>query len=86
MVPRIIPAIGAEIWGQMKSQYMAPDVAMMVLKAKVPTKIYAASSVYQPTATVHQASDALLMLCGSATGTFRHSSAPGGRGRGRMAA
>ena len=36
----------------MKPQRLAPDTAMMVLEAKVVPKLFAAASVYRPTATV----------------------------------
>ena len=39
MSPRYVSAIRAELWSQMWPQRMAPDAAMMVLKAKVPTKL-----------------------------------------------
>ena len=38
------------------------DAAMMVLEAKVPTKLYAAAGVYRSTILVHQANDALLVV------------------------
>ena len=58
-----VVAIMAQIWVQMRPQRMAPDVAMMVLEAKVPTKLCAATCVYHPTAAIQHTNDALLLRC-----------------------
>ena len=57
----------------MKPQRMALDAALMVLEAKVLAKLYAAASVYHPTATVQHANDALIVRCWKhIMGTSRH--------------
>ena len=47
----------------MKPQRMAPDAAMMVLKAKVQTKHYTTANIYRPKAMVQHANNALLVWC-----------------------
>ena len=40
---------------------LSPDAAMMVLMAKLPSKLLPLASVYRPTAQVHAANDALMV-------------------------
>ena len=57
----------------MKPQCMAPDAAMIVLEAQVPTKLYTAANKYRPTAMVHHANDALIVWSWKqVAGTSRH--------------
>ena len=63
IAPRNILAIKAEISRHMKPQHLAPDAAMMVLEANVMWKLFAAASMYRPTAAVQHANDALLVWC-----------------------
>ena len=73
MAPCNISAIKAEIWGQMKLQRTVPDAAMMVLKAKIPLKLFTTASIYRPTATAQHTNDAMMMRCWKQIlGTSRH--------------
>ena len=57
----------------MHPQRLSPDVAMMVLMAKLPSKLLPLASVYRPTAQVHVANDALMVRgYKHITGTSRH--------------
>ena len=44
-----------------RPQRLSPDAAMMVLMAKLPSKLLSLASVYRPTARVHAANDALMV-------------------------
>ena len=48
--PRNLPEVRAAIWKQVCPQRLSPDVAMMVLMAKLPSKRLPLASVYRPTA------------------------------------
>ena len=41
------------MWKQLRPQQLSPDAAMMVLMAKLPSKLLPLASVYRPKAQVH---------------------------------
>ena len=51
--PRNVPEVRAAIWKELRPQRLSPDAAMMVLMAKLPSKLLPLASVYRPTAKVH---------------------------------
>ena len=59
--PRNLPEVRAALWKQLRPQRLSPDAAMMVLMAKLPSKLLPSASVYRPTAKVHAANDALMI-------------------------
>ena len=58
---RNLPEIRAAVWRQLRPQQLSPDAAIMVLMAKVPSKLLSLASVYRPTARVHAANDTLMV-------------------------
>ena len=58
---RNLPEVRVELWTQLRPQRYSPDAAMMVLMAKLPSKLLPLASVYRPTAKVHAANDALMV-------------------------
>ena len=71
--PRNLPEVRAEPWTQLRPQRLSPDAAMMVLMAKLPSKLLPLASVYRPTAKVHAANDALMVRAYKhVTGISRH--------------
>ena len=71
--PRSLPEVRAELWTQLRPQRLSPDAAMMVLMAKLPSKLLPLASVYRPTAKVHAANDALMVRAYKhVTGISRH--------------
>ena len=71
--PRNLPEVRAAIWKQLCPQRLSPDAAMMVLMAKLPSKLLPLASVYRPTAQVHAANDTLMVRgYKHMTGTSRH--------------
>ena len=71
--PRNLPGVRAELWTQLRPQRLSPDAAMMVLMAKLPSKLLPLASVYRPTARVHAANDALMVRAYKhVTGISRH--------------
>ena len=71
--PRNLPEVRAELWTQLRPQRLSPDAAMMVLMAKLPSKLLPLASVYRPTAKVHAANDALMVRAYKhVTGISRH--------------
>ena len=71
--PRNLPEIRAAIWKQLRPQRLSPDAAMMVLMAKLPSKLLSLASVYHPTARVYVANDALMVRAYKhVTGISRH--------------
>ena len=71
--PRNLPEVRAAIWQQLHPQRLSPDVAMMVLMAKLRSKLLSVASIYCPTAQVHAANDALMVRgYKHMTGTSRH--------------
>ena len=59
--PHNLPEVRAAIWRQLCPQRLSPDTAMMVLMAKLRSKLLPVASVYRPTAQVHAANDALMV-------------------------
>ena len=59
--PRNLPEVRAAVRKQLRPQRLSPDVAMMVLMAKLPSKPLPLANVYRPTAQVHAANDALMV-------------------------
>ena len=59
--PRNLTEVRAAPWKQLRPQQLSPDAAMMVLMAKLPSKLRPLASVYRPTANVHTAKDALMV-------------------------
>ena len=59
--PRNLPEVRAAVWKQLRPQWLSPDAAMMVLMAKLPSKLLPLASVYRPTAQVHAANNALMV-------------------------
>ena len=53
--PRNLPEIRAAVWRQLRPKRLSPDAAMMVLMAKLPSKLLHLASVYCSTAHVHAA-------------------------------
>ena len=73
VAPRDLPEIRAAVWRQLRPQRLSPDAAMMVLMAKLPSKLLSLASVYRPTARVHAANDALMVRAYKhMTGISRH--------------
>ena len=73
IAPRNLPEIRAAVWKQLRPQRLSPDAAMMVLMAKLPSKLLSLASVYRPTARVHTANDALMFRAYKhVTGISRH--------------
>ena len=73
IAPRNLPEIRAAVWRQLRPQRLSPDAAMMVLMAKLPSKLLSLASVYRPTARVHAANDALMVRAYKhMTGISRH--------------
>ena len=71
--PRNLLEIRAAVWKQLRPQRLSPDAAMMVLMAKLPSKLLPLASVYRPTAYVHAANDALMVRAYKhMTGISRH--------------
>ena len=71
--PRNLPEVRAELWTQLRPQRLSPDAAMMVLMAKLPSKLLPLAIVYRPTAKVHAANDALMVRAYKhLTGISRH--------------
>ena len=71
--PRNLPEVRAAIWNQLRCQRLSPDAAMMVLMARLPSKLLPLASVYRPTAQLHAANDALMVRgYKHMTGTSRH--------------
>ena len=71
--PRNLPEVRAALWKQLRPQRLSPDAAMMVLMAKLPSKLLPLASVYRPTAKVHTANDALMVKAYKhVTGISRH--------------
>ena len=71
--PRDLPEVRAALWKQLRPQRLSPDAAMMVLMAKLPSKLLPLASVYRPTAKVHAANDALMVRAYKhVTGISRH--------------
>ena len=60
MAPRNLPEIRAAVWKQLP-QRLSLDAAMMVLMAKLPSKLLPLASIYRPTAQVHAANDAQMV-------------------------
>ena len=78
--PRNLPEIPAAIWKQLHPQRLFPDAAMMVLMAKLPSKLLPLASVYRPTAQVHAANNTLMVRgCKHMTGNA-HTDTVVGRG------
>ena len=48
--PRNLPGVRAAVWKQLRPQRLSRDAAMMVLMAKLPSKLLPVASVYRPTA------------------------------------
>ena len=46
LVIEFVKAKSAEAWGQMTPLHVAPNELMMVLKAKVPRRLYPAANLY----------------------------------------
>ena len=59
--PRNLPEVRAALWRQLRPQRHSPDAGVMVLMAKLLSKLLALASVYRPTAKVHAANDALMV-------------------------
>ena len=59
--PRNQPDVRAVVWKQLRPQRLSPDAAMMVLMAKLPSKLLPMASAYRPTAQVHAANDGLMV-------------------------
>ena len=73
VAPRNLPEIRAAVWRQLRPQRLSPDAAMMVLMAKLPSKLLSLASAYRPTARVHAANDALMVRAYKhMTGISRH--------------
>ena len=71
--PGNLPEVRAVVWKQLRPQRLSPDAAMMVLMAKLPSKLLLLASVYRPTAQVHAANDALMVRgYKHLTGTSHH--------------
>ena len=58
---RSLPEVRAAVWKQLRPQRLSPDAAMMVLMAKLPSKLLPLAGVYRPTAQVHAANDAVMV-------------------------
>ena len=83
--PRNLPEIQAAMWKQLRRLRLSPDAAMMVLMAKLPSKLLSLASVYRPTAQVHAANDAVMVRAyKQVTGTSRHAHTDLLWGRGSM--
>ena len=59
--PRNLPKVRAAVWKQLRPQQLSPDAAMMVLMAKLPSKLLPLASVYRPKSQVHTTNDALMV-------------------------
>ena len=71
--PNNFPEVRAAIWKQLRPQWLSPDAAMMVLMAKLPSKLLPLANVYRPTAQVHAAYNALMVSENNhMIGTSRH--------------
>ena len=71
--PRNLPEVQAALWKQLRLQRLSPDAAIMVLMAKLLSKLFPLASVYRPTAKVHAAVDALMIRAYKhVTAIFRH--------------
>ena len=71
--PRNLPEIQAAVWKQLRPPWLSLDAAMMVLMAKLPSKLLPLASVYRPRAQVHAANDALMVRAYKhMTGISRH--------------
>ena len=70
---RNLPEVRAVVWKQVRPRRLSPDAAMMVLMAKLPSKLLRLASVYRPTAQVRAANDALMVRAYKhMTGMSRH--------------
>ena len=71
--PQNLPGFRAAIRKQLRPPRLSPDAAIMVLMAKLPSKLLSLASVYRPTAQVHAANDALMVRAYKrVTGISRH--------------
>ena len=59
--PRNLPEVQAVVWKQLRPRRLSRDAAMMVLMAKLPSKLPPLASFYRPTAQVHAGNDALMV-------------------------
>ena len=59
--PRNLPKVRAAVWKQLRPQRLSPVAAMMVLMAKLRSKLLPLAGVYHPTAQVHAPNDALMV-------------------------
>ena len=73
MAPRNLLENRAAVWKQLRPQRLSSDAAMMVLMAKLPSKLLSLASVYRPTAQVHATNNALMIRAYKhITGISRH--------------
>ena len=67
------PEVRADVWKKLRPNWLSQDAAMMVLMAKLPSKLIPLASVYRTTAQVHAANETLMVRgYKHMTGTSRH--------------
>ena len=59
--PRHLPEVRAAVWKKLRPHHLSPDAAMMVLMAKLQSKLLPLASIYRTTAQVHTANDTLMV-------------------------
>ena len=61
--PNNLANVEAAIWKQLRLQRLSPNVAMMVLKAQLPSKVFPRANVFRhrPSAQLHTANNALMV-------------------------